>query len=214
MRPLAIAFLLAVAPSASSSQVIKANDVLLSAMSPFEDMIEFALARKDSDISKALVAADQHATDVKKALSASAASQFATLMEDLHRAATDKDHHEVARSAVEVFRLLSDNLQANDLKVPKEVSLLDYAGFKLRVLAATQRPDWQDIRKTVGEAAGWWKAISSKVSEAGLRDAFDSLMRGLDDAARIEDLPMLRFAAQIDLDLVDLLEGDLTPKRS
>jgi len=214
LRPLAIAFLLAVAPSASSSQVIKANDVLLSAMSPFEDMIEFALAGKDSDISKALVAADQHATDVKKALSASAASQFATLMEGLHRAATDKDHHEVARSAVEVFRLLSDNLQANDLKVPKEVSLLDYAGFKLRVLAATQRPDWQDIRKTVGEAAGWWKAISSKVSEAGLRDAFDSLMRGLDDAARIEDLPMLRFAAQIDLDLVDLLEGDLTPKRS
>ena len=214
MRPLAIAFLLAVAPSASSSQVIKANDVLLSAMSPFEDMIEFALAGKDSDISKALVAADQHATDVKKALSASAASQFATLMEDLHRAATDKDHHEVARSAVEVFRLLSDNLQANDLKVPKEVSLLDYAGFKLRVLAATQRPDWQDIRKTVGEAAGWWKAISSKVSEAGLRNAFDSVIRGLDDAARIEDLPMLRFAAQIDLDLVDLLEGDLTPKRS
>ena len=214
MRPLAIAFLLAVAPSASSSQVIKANDVLLSAMSPFEDMIEFALAGKDSDISKALVAADQHATDVKKALSASAASQFATLMEGLHRAATDKDHHEVARSAVEVFRLLSDNLQAKDLKVPKEVSLLDYAGFKLRVLAAAQRPDWQDIRKTVGEAAGWWKAISSKVSEAGLRDAFDSLMRGLDDAARIEDLPMLRFAAQIDLDLVDLLEGDLTLKRS
>ena len=214
MRLLAIACLPAVAPSTSASQAIKANDVLLSAMSPFEDMIEFALAGKDSDITKALVAADQHATDVKKVLSGSAASQFATLMESLHRAATNKDHHEVARSAVEVFRLLSDNLQAKDLKVPKEVSLLDYAGFKLRVLAATQRPDWQDIRKTVGEAAGWWKAISSKVSEAGLRDAFDSLMRGLDDAARIEDLPMLRFAAQIDLDLVDLLEGDLTPKRS
>jgi len=47
-----------------------------------------------------------------------------------------------------------------------------------------------------------------------LRNAFDSLIRGLDDAARLEDLPMLRFAAQIDLDLVDLLEGDLTLKRS
>ena len=167
MRLLAIVFLLAVAPSASSSQVIKANDVLLSAMSPFEDMIEFALAGKDSDISKALVAADQHATDVKKVLSGSAASQFATLMESLHRAATNKDHHEVARSAVE------------------EVSLLDYAGFKLRVLAATQRPDWQDIRKTVGEAAGWWKAINPKVSQEGLRNAFDSLIRGLDAATVI-----------------------------
>jgi hypothetical protein len=213
MRLIAIAFLLAVAPSASASQALKANDVLLSAMSPFEDMIEFALAGKDSDISKALVAADRHATDVKKALPAPAASQFATLMEGLHKAATDKDHHEVARSAVEVFRLLSDNLQANDLKVPKEVSLLDYAGFKLRVLAAAQKPDWQDIRKTVGEAAGWWKAINPKVSQEGLRGAFDSVILGLHDAARLENLPMLRFAAQIDLDLVDLLEGDLTPKR-
>jgi len=68
LRLLAIVFLLAVAPSASASQAIKANDVLLSAMSPFEDMIEFALAGKDSDISKTLVAADQHASDVKKVL--------------------------------------------------------------------------------------------------------------------------------------------------
>jgi hypothetical protein len=56
-------------------------------------------------------------------------------------------------------------------------------------------------------------AISSKVCEKGLRDAFDSVIRGLGDAAKLENLPMLRFAAQIDLDLVDLLEGDLAPKR-
>ena len=189
LRLLAIAFLLALTPSASASQAIKANDVLLSAMSPFEDMIEFALAESDSDISTTLAAADRHTTDVKKALSASAASEFATLMEGLHRAATDKDHHEVARSAVEVFRLLIDNLQAKDLKVPKEASLLDYAGFKLRALAATQKPNWQDIRKTVGEAAGWWNAISSKVSERGLRDAFDSVIRGLGDAASSRTSP-------------------------
>lgn len=213
MRILAIAFLLAVALSASASPTIKANDVLLSAMSPFEDMIEFALAGKDSDISKSLVEADRHAADVKRALPASAAGEFATLMEGLHRAATGKDHHEVARSAVQIFRLLSDNLQAKDLKIPKEVSLLDYAGFNLRVLSAAQRPEWRDIRKTVGEASGWWKAINPKVSEQGLRDAFDSVIRGLDEAVRLENLPMLRFAAQIDLDLVDLLEGSLTPKR-
>ena len=213
LRLLAIAFLLAVTPSVSASQAIQANEVLLSAMSPFEDLIGFALAKSDADIAHALVAADQHATAVKTALSASAASAFATLMEGLHRAATDKDHHHVARSAVDVFRLLIDHLEAKDLKVPKEVSLLDYAGFKLRVLAATQRPDWQDIRRTVGEAAGWWNAINAQVSAKALRDAFGSVMRGLNDAATLENLPMLRFAAQIDLDLVDVLEGALKPKR-
>ena len=212
-RLLAVAFLVAATPAASASQTIETNDVLLSAMSPFEDMVEFALAESGSDISKTLVAADQHAADVKKALSASAADEFAVRMEGLHGAATAKDHHGVARSAVEIFRLLIDNLQAKDLEVPKEVSLLDYAGFKLKVIAATPRPDWHDIRKTVGEAAAWWNAIDSKVSEKGLRDALDTAVRGLVDATKLENLPMLRFAAQIDLDLVDLLEGDLAPKR-
>ena len=213
LRLVEVAFLLAVMPSPSASQAMKANDVLLSATSPFEDMIESALAESDSDISKTLVAADRQAGNVKTVLPASAANEFAALMEGLHGAVADKDRHEVARRAVGVFRLLVDNLQARDLKVPKEVSLLDYAGFKVRVLAATPSPDWQDVRRTVGEAAGWWNAIKSKVTEKGLRDAFDSLIRGFDDAARLENLPMLRFAAQIDLDLVDLLESDLTPKR-
>jgi hypothetical protein len=91
--------------------------------------------------------------------------------------------------------------------------LLDYAGFKLRCLAATQETDWQDIRRTVGEATGWWSAVEPKVSQQGLRDAFGTLIRGLGDAVTLKSLPMLRFAAQIDLDLVDLLESDLKPER-
>ena len=109
--------------------------------------------------------------------------------------------------------MLIDNIQAKGLKEPKEVSLLDYAGFNLQVLAAAQTPSWQDIRRTVGEAAGWWNTIESKVSREGLRDAFGTSIRGLDDAAKVENLPMLRLAAQIELDLVDLLESDLRPQR-
>jgi hypothetical protein len=52
----------------------------------------------------------------------------------------------------------------------------------------------------VREAAGWW-------------NAFGSVIRGLDDAAKLENISMLHFAARIHLDLVDLLEGDLKPKR-
>ena len=213
LRFLAILLLLAVSTSASASQAIKANEVLLNAMSPFEDMIEFALVSSDAGVAKALAAADQQAPRVKTVLTASAASQFDTLMEGLHRAATDRDHHKTASSAVAIFRLLIDNLQAKGLKEPKEVSLLDYAGFNLQVLAASQDPQWQDIRRTVGEAAGWWNTIESKVFQEGLRDAFGTSIRGLDEAAKLENLPMLRLAAQIELDLVDLLESDLRPQR-
>lgn len=216
LKFLIIASLLITTTSTSAkqdvSQAMQTNEVLLGAMSPFEDMIEFALIGNNSNISKALATADQHAKIIKTTLPASAASKFATLMDDLHKATTGKDHQKVAGSAIEIFRLLTDNLQANVLDVPIEVSLLDYAGFKLRVLAASQKPDWRNIRKTVHEATAWWKAINSKVSAKGLRNAFDTLIRGLEDAAKDDNLPMLRFAAQMDLDLVDLLEGDLTPK--
>jgi hypothetical protein len=68
------------------------------------------------------------------------------------------------------------------------------------------------MRKTVVEAAGWWKAAKPKVSEKGLRDAMESTIRGLQEAARTENLPMLHFAAQLDLDLVDVLEGHFEKK--
>lgn len=216
LKFLVIAFLLIATTSTSAkqgvSQAIQTNEVLLGAMSPFEDMVEFALTGNDSDISKSLAAADQHVRNIKTTLPASAAIKFAALMDELHKATTGKDHYKVAENAVEIFRLLADNLQADVLDVPIEVSLLDYAGFKLRVLAASQKPDWRNIRKTVQETTAWWKSINSKVSAKGLRNAFDTLIRGLEDAAMVDNLPMLRFAAQMDLDLVDLLEGDLMPK--
>ena len=97
--------------------------------------------------------------------------------------------------------------------MPKEVSLLDYAGFKLHVLAAAPQPDWGAMRQTVEDAVGWWKVTQPKVSDKHLRDTMQSTVRGLEQAIQIESLPMLNFAAQIDLDLVDLLEGYFERKK-
>jgi hypothetical protein len=209
---LATALLLGGAAAASAAPANPANDVLLGAMSPFEDLVEYALAGSDADVAKALVAADQQAASARQALPATAASVLATRMQGLHNAAGAKNHYGVASNAVEVFRLLTDNLQTKDLALPKEVSLLDYAGFKLRVLAAAPSPNWQDIGKTATDAAGWWNAIRPKLPAGGLRDGLDTAARGLGDATRSKDLAMVRFGAQVELDLVDLLEGALAPK--
>lgn len=207
-----IIFFIAVMAIASPSQASQINEVLLDAMSPFEDMIEYALAGKDSDVSKALIAADQHNKSVTTTLPAPPAQKFTALMGALHKAAMSKNSRKTAMYAVDIFRLLAENLQADSLGVPKEVSLLDYAGFKLRVLAASKKPDWQDIRTTIDEATGWWNAVRSKVSMKGLSNTFDTLIRGLETSAKTRNLDMLGFAAQMTLELVDLLEDDLKPK--
>lgn len=50
-------------------------------------------------------------------------------------------------------------------------------------------------------------AYCLKAVNKGLRDAFNSTIAGLKQAVEQKHLPMLNFAAQIDLDLVDLLES-------
>lgn len=208
-----IIFIFALLTPAWARDAAKANETLLTASSPFEDMVDFALAKDDANIAKSLRAADGTTAAVRNALPAAAAAQFDTMLQTLHTAATAKEHHAVATGAVEVFRLLIDNLEASSLKVPKEVSLLDYAGLKLHVLSAAPQADWDAMRRTVAEASGWWTAIKLKVGDKGLRDAFNSTVLGLQEAGKVEHLPMLNFATQIDLDLVDLLEGYFEHKK-
>lgn len=222
---LLIAYFAALAPVASATAVTavtavtaataatEKNDVLLSGMSPFEDLIELATVGSHSAVASALVEVDRVSGGVAAALPDSAATEFSRLVAGLHSAVAAKDQLQIAGGALECFRLLIDNLQDPGLSMPREVSLLDYAGFKLRVLTAAERHDWQNIRATAQEAAGWWSAIQARVSQPSLRNAFDSAIGGLGDAAGIEDPAMLRFAAQIVLDLVDLLEGDLAASR-
>jgi hypothetical protein len=207
-----LTLLLACLGPAGARDAGKANETLLSATSPFEDMVEYALAKNFASVEKSLAKAEAQGAAVKEALAPASAGEFDRQLQALRKVVAAREPHGVAVCAVEIFRLLLDNLDGTKLEVPKEVSLLDYAGFKLHVLDAAPKPNWDAMRKTVVEAAGWWKAAKPKVSEKGLRDAMESTIRGLQEAARTENLPMLHFAAQLDLDLVDVLEGHFEKK--
>lgn len=184
----------------------RVNKILLAATSPFEDMVDFALARNDAGITKALAVADRQAEGVKAVLPQAAAGSFGELLQTIHGAAAGKEYQELAVTAVEVIRFLLDGLQPGKLQVPKEVGLLDYAGFRLRVLAMAKEPDWDTMLATAKDAMKWWNEVEPRVSDKALRDAFSTVISGLEEATKKDDLPMLRLAAQIELDLVDLLE--------
>ena len=192
---------------ALAQDAAKVNDTLLKATGPYEDLVAPALAKNDKGVAKLLAAADQQAAGVKKVLPADAGKQFDTLLQTIHKAADTKDGLAVAQNALVVFRLLVDNLKVDALKIPKEVSLLDWAGYQLQVLAAAGTPDWDAMSKVAAAADGWWKAIAKKVSDKNLRATVNSTMLGLQQSTHEKNLSMVKFAARIDLDLVDLLEG-------
>ena len=200
-------FFTLVATGGVAQEIARANATLLKATAPFEDMVEPGLAKNEKGIARLLAVADQQAEGVKKILSADAAKNFETLLQKIHKAAAAGDGMTVAQNAVVIFRLLVDNLRADALKIPIEISLLDWAGYQLMVLAAADHPDWEAMSKVAGEADQWWKATAKKISDKNLRAAVTSTMQGLAQSTKERNLAMVKFAARIDLDLVDLLEG-------
>jgi hypothetical protein len=183
------------------------NRVLLAAASPLEDLTEFALANDTPGMRQALKAYDDQAAAVNQVLSPQARLEMASLLTRIRQAEQKGDNQSVALNAVEAYRVLVESLDPNGLVVPIQVSRLDYSGFKLKVLLAATPPDWSAIQKTVEAAGGQWYALEPRVGDKALRDAVKTVIAGLNQATSANNLEMAVFAAQMDLALVDLLEG-------
>ena len=196
-----------VAGAAKPAAVSGPNQVLLAAASPFEDLTESALAKDTRGMRQALKAYNDQAEGVNKVLSVPARQEMAALLAAIRRAESKGDHHAVALNAVEAYRVLVEALNPNGLVVPIQVAKLDYVGFRLKVLLAASPPDWPAIQKTGEAAAGHWHALEPRVGDQGLRDAVKTMLTGLHQATGANNAEMAVFAAQMDLALVDLLEG-------
>ncbi|MFZ0134060.1 MAG: hypothetical protein WAK95_16085 [Desulfobacterales bacterium] len=184
------------------------NDILLSAASPFEDLTDYALAADRDGMNKALKAYADQAPGVRKVLPASERAKMDELLAAIKKAESQGDNETVALKSVAVYRLLVDALDHNTLVVPVQVALLDYAGFMVTVLLHNESTkDWPALANVSAEAIRNWNAIRDRVTDKGLRDAVDTALAGLVTACTDRNAGMAAFAAQIDLALVDLLEG-------
>lgn len=183
------------------------NQTILAASSPFEDLAEYALAGDSDGMTKALKRYEDLSADVEKILQQPARDDLSRMVASIKQAKASGDNETVAMDAVTAYRVLIDSLDTSALVVPKQVAQLDYAGFRLQVLLSMDSPDWSAIRATSDEAGAWWGEIDERVRDNPLRDTVAAAVKGMADAARLENAPMAKFAAQMDLDLVDLLEG-------
>jgi hypothetical protein len=200
-------FIREVAAASKQAGVSGSNRVLLAAASPLEDLTEFALASNTRGIRQALKAYGDQAAAVNKVLSVPGRREMASLLAAIRRAESKGDNQEVALNSVEAYRVLVESLDPNGLVVPTQVSKLDYVGFKLKVLLAASPPDWPAIQTTIEAAGRHWHELEPRVGDKGLRDAVKTVLAGLHQATGAKNAEMAVFAAQMDLALVDLLEG-------
>lgn len=132
-------------------------------------------------------------------------------LSDMDKAVAAGDATALSLAAVEAYRALVEATDRRSRAVPLQVALLDYTGFKLGILARAAAVDWQAALTTADEAAALWAALAPQVHDHALSDLVDSIDGGIRDAAARRDAAALRFAAQLELDVVDLLERDFAP---
>jgi hypothetical protein len=201
-------FLLQEAHAASKeSHDSERNWVLLSASSHFEELTEYALANNVKGMKKALKAFDDQTAAVNKILSPLGRQELTSLVARIRQAEQKGENQAVAMNSVEAYRVLVESLDTKSLVVPIQVSLLDYAGFKLKVLLAATPPDWTAIQETVAAAGRNWQSLASLVRDKALSDTVQTVIAGLNQAVKAKNPGMAGLAAKMDLALVDLLEG-------
>ena len=182
------------------------NDMLLSATSPFEDLTEYALAANVKGINLALKEYDAGSVELHRILPVSTRGKLDACITAIRKAATQGDKEAIALKSVEVYRLLVESLDTTVLMVPKQVPLLDYAGYRMLALSHAPSKDWSATKKAAEEAAVNWNIIRQRVTDQGLRDALDTAIAGMNRAVIEKNTSMVVFAAQIELSLVDILE--------
>jgi hypothetical protein len=133
--------------------------------------------------------------------------RFDLLVSEINGYSNNQKYELVSLRSLEAYKVLADQLDPTQLKIPLEVIWLDYIGFEIQTHSNMTDPNWNTLQESVEKAFKFWSPVEQKITSNGLRDVYNTALSGLADALETKNIPMLKFAAQIDLDLVDLLEN-------
>lgn len=195
------------APAQGATPVSPRNEQLLAALEPLEGLTEDALGGSVAKIEKSLKSADADRAKTRGLLTPELAARFDKLFSEVNSAHKKKDNIATALAAAELYKVVTEALDPTALTIPKEVSLLDYIGFRTKALLQAPTPDWNAIAQTAREANGYWATIRSRVTDKKLQFAMEKAQRDLAGAAEKKDAALCAAATREDLDLVDELES-------
>lgn len=193
-------------PTPAANDADAQSSALMAAAEPFEGLTENAFVgdtvKLDDFIAKARISAAGAARLLAPPQAKVLASQVAAI--DAARAGNNRA--DLAIAAVEAYRTLVSNV-GTKLKVPKQVSLLDYAGFRFQADLKASPARWGDTVRTIDFADGQWQQISSKVGDATLRKDMSQALSDMRTASASKDAKLAMSASTRELDLVDGLES-------
>lgn len=192
--------------SPTPSKEANRNAKLADAASINEDLIGFSLEGKADKVAEKVVAMRKALPSLRPLLNASSFETLGRQLTEMEQASSKSDVFGTALVAVEAYRVIENAMDTASRPSPIEVSMLDYSGFKLSILASTQHTDWSTIAATANDSDGSWSALGKSVKDTSLRNLVQAVQDGLRGAVERQDVHGVKFAAKMQLEVVDVLE--------
>lgn len=189
-----------------STGAINKMDPLAAGAELFENFTESSPVMDAAAFNKSLAKFEALYPSISARLSADGKKRLDFLVTEIRSAWRQGNRGAMALESIEAYRLLTESMDRSGQPVPLEVPLLDYTGFKLNALLLSKHPDWKEVGRTAQEASAWWAAIEANITDKSLREAMAHTIAGIKEASNRKDPSLLRFAAEMDLILVDGLE--------
>lgn len=191
--------------SAPAAAVTSSNEKLRAAAEPFENLTEISFTATVPVIDKTIGEAEAAARGVRTLLSFDSGQQLDAQIAAMDTAHQKQDRAELALSSIEVYRVLVSAVTDN-AKVPTEVSLLDYAGFRYGADLKASPARWSDMAIAVSFARENWAKIMPRAKSAPVATAFETSLADMDRAVTQKNASLAASSVKSELDLVDELE--------
>jgi hypothetical protein len=191
----------------ASAKDLGRNVKLADAASITEDLIDAALGGKADKVAEKVAAMRKTLPMLRPLLDAATFDALARELTAMEQAMAGKDLPAIALASAEAYRIIESATDPAQRPVPIEVAMLDYSGFKLSILAAGPTAEWAAIEATAKDSDSNWSALAKNVRDSGIRDLAAEIQEGLRSAVARKDIEGVKFAAKLQLDIVDVLEG-------
>ena len=178
---------------------------LMAAAEPFENLTENAFTSDPGKLDGFIAKARTSAVGASKLLSPDEAKALSGHVAAIDAARADSNRADLAIAAVEGYRTLVSHAGSQQ-KVPKQVSLLDYSGFRFQADLKAKPIRWSDTAQAIDFADAQWRQIAATVNDQTLRRKMSEALAEMRSASQSKDAAAAMAASTRELDLVDDLE--------
>lgn len=177
---------------------------ILAAAERFENLTEAAFNGARPTAS-ALVLAHRDAQIARPLLNTSESATLDRQVQVVDAAATTGVAADIALASVEVYRTLI-TVAGGEGKIPVQVGLLDYSGFRFWADAKAAPPHWADMTQAHDFAAAQWQLVEPRIHDPVVAKKFSAALGAMASAVARKDAIAAVRAGTSEMDLVDELE--------